>query len=259
MEGANRRSRTVASVDSALRLLGSFGDHPTLSVKEGAELLGVSPSTVHRLLVTLLARGFVSQDPATRRYRPGPALLDIALGALKGIDVRRAARPHLERLTAEVRETVNLIVLDGPLIRFIDSIEGPEAVRVSARTGTVLPAHCTAGGKVLLAALDRRHLQDVLGGGSLPGLTDRSTTDRTTLDEELAEIARNGYATSFEQSTVGLSAVAVPITDARGHVVAAIGVSAPAARLDSRRVAEIATAATAAAEAIAADLHGSSG
>ncbi len=258
MEGASRRSRTVASVDSALRLLSSFGDHPTLSVKEGAELLGVSPSTVHRLLVTLLARGFVSQDAATRRYRPGPALLDIALGALQGIDVRRAARPHLERLTTEVRETVNLIVLDGPLIRFIDSIEGPEAVRVSSRTGTVLPAHCTAGGKMLLAQLEGRQLDDVLGDGHLRGLTDHSVTDRASLDEELAGVRRNGYATSFEQSTVGLSAVAVPIADARGHVIAAIGVSAPAARPDSRRVEEIVTAARAAAEAITADLRDSS-
>ena len=258
MEGASRRSRTVASVDSALRLLSSFDGHPSLSVTEGAELLGVSPSTAHRLLVTLLARGFVSQDPTTRRYRPGPALLDIALGALQGIDVRRAARPHLERLTTEVRETVNLIVLDGALIRFIDSIEGPEAVRVRSRTGTVLPAHCTAGGKVLLAELDSRQLDDVLGEGGLGGLTVHSITDRATLDQELAAVAREGYATSFEQSTVGLSAVAVPIADARGHVVAAIGVSAPAARLDSQRVEEIVSAARAAAEAITADLRGSS-
>jgi DNA-binding IclR family transcriptional regulator len=257
MEVERRRSRTIGSVDSALRLLETFRDHPTLSVKEGAEILAVAPSTVHRLLATLLSHGFVSQDAATRRYRAGPALLDIALGALEGIDVRRAAHPHLEQLTQQVRETVNLIVLDGRQIRFIDSIEGPEAVRVSSRTGTVLPAHCTAGGKVLLAQLDRAQLRAALPERRLGGLTSHSITDRAALETELEAVRARGYATSFEQSTVGLSAVAVPILDARGHVVAAIGVSAPAARLDNERVEQIVAAATQAAAAISRELRGS--
>ena len=150
-----QRERTVSSVDNALLLLLAFKDRPSIAVKEGAELLGVAPSTAHRLLVTLHSHGFVTQEETTRRYRAGAQLLDVALGALGSLDVLRVARPHLEQLRDVVRETVNLILLDGSQIRFIDSVEGPEAVRVSNRTGTVLPAHCTAGGKMLLASLSR--------------------------------------------------------------------------------------------------------
>jgi len=255
---APSRGRTsdpvIGSVHNALRLLEVFKDQPSISVKEGAARLGVAPSTAHRLLSTLLSHGFVSQDPANRSYRAGPALLDIALGALEGIDVRRTARHHLERLSAAVRETVNLIVLDGTMIRFLDSVEGPEAVRVSSRTGTVLPAHCTAGGKVLLAALGEAQLRRLYPTRRLVGLTAHSVTDRSRLEAELERVRRDGFAASFEQSTAGLSAIAVPIEDPRGNTIAAIGVSAPSARLDDGRVAAIAKAAAESAARIAREL-----
>lgn len=256
MQNERGNGPAIGSVDNALRLLEAFKEHPSISVKEVAELLRVAPSTAHRLFSTLLAHGFVSQDSTNRRYRAGPALLDIALGALQGIDVRRTARPHLEQLSATVRETVNLIVLDGTTIRFIDSVEGPEAVRVSSRTGTVLPAHCTAGGKVLLARLSEAGLRRLYPSRRLSGLTEHSVTDRNRLEAELRRVRSAGYAASFEQSTNGLSAVAVPIEDPRGTTVAAIGVSAPAARLDDERVASIAEAAAAAARDIAKELLG---
>jgi len=237
-----RRERTVSSVDNALVLLLAFKDRPSIAVKEGAELLGVAPSTAHRLLATLHSHGFVTQEPGTRRYRAGSALLDVALGALGSLDVLRAARPHLEQLRDEVRETVNLILLDGSHIRFIDSIEGPELVRVSNRTGTVLPAHCTAGGKILLAGLSSTQLRLLYPMRRLSGLTPRSTTERSALFRELEEIRLQGYATNFEESMVGVSAVAVPIMDPRGRMVASIGISAPSARIDDERVRSIVAA-----------------
>lgn len=231
-----QRERTVSSVDNALLLLLAFKDRPSIAVKEGAELLGVAPSTAHRLLVTLHSHGFVTQEETTRRYRAGAQLLDVALGALGSLDVLRVARPHLEQLRDVVRETVNLILLDGSQIRFIDSVEGPEAVRVSNRTGTVLPAHCTAGGKMLLASLSSAQLSALYPLSRLSGLTPNSITRRQALFRELTEIRSLGYATNFEQSMVGVSAVAVPIMDPRGRMVASIGISAPADRLEGERV-----------------------
>ena len=245
----------MSSVENALNLLEALRIQSSFSVKEAAELLEVAPSTAHRLLTTLQAHGFVSQVRPSRRYQVGPALVDIALEALRGIDVRETAHPHLQELASIVRETVNLIVLDGDQIRFIDSIEGPEAVRVSSRTGAVLPAHCTAGGKVLLAALEEAELARLYPTRRLSALTPHSVTDRTALTRELAQIRRKGYATSFEQSTHGLSAVAVLVRNASGQVVAAIGVSAPAARLDEERVASIVKATQKTAEAIEAALR----
>ena len=125
-KGDGRRSYLVGSVDSALRLLTALRDQPSLGVKESAELLGVAPSTAHRLLSTLQANGFVAQDPAPRRYGPGGALLTVALASLRRIDVRRVARPHLSALSAETRETVSRGVAEGSSIRIIDSVEGSE-------------------------------------------------------------------------------------------------------------------------------------
>lgn len=240
----------MSSVENALCLLEALRTQSSFSVKEAAEMLEVAPSTAHRLLTTLQAHGFVSQVRPSRRYEVGPALVDIALEALRGIDVRQTAHPYLQELASIVRETVNLIVLDGDQIRFIDSVEGPEAVRVSSRTGAVLPAHCTAGGKVLLAALDGTQLARLYPGRRLSALTPQSVTDRAALMTELAEIRRKGYATSFEQSTNGLSAVAVSVRGGSSQVIAAIGVSAPAARLDEERVASIVEATEKTAKAI---------
>jgi len=237
-----RRERTVSSVDNALVLLLAFKDRPSIAVKEGAELLGVAPSTAHRLLATLHSHGFVTQEPGTRRYRAGSALLDVALGALGSLDVLRAARPHLEQLRDEVRETVNLISARRLPHQVHRLDRGPELVRVSNRTGTVLPAHCTAGGKILLAGLSSTQLRLLYPMRRLSGLTPRSTTERSALFRELEEIRLQGYATNFEESMVGVSAVAVPIMDPRGRMVASIGISAPSARIDDERVRSIVAA-----------------
>lgn len=246
----------VSSVANALLLLKALQDNPSLAVKDGAALLKVAPSTAHRLLTTLQAYGFVVQDAASRRYLAGPALLDVALGVLRGIDVRRVARPYLESLSDEVRDTVSLIMLFDSEIRFIDSVEGPEAVRVSSRTGTILPAHCTAGGKVLLAHLPTSELTRLYPSEALPALTPRSIVNRDELLVELGAIRARGFATSFEQSTLGLSAVAVAVADPRGHAVASIAVSAPSARLEDHRVAGIVAAINRVVDRIQVDLRG---
>jgi IclR family acetate operon transcriptional repressor len=249
------RSSTVSSVDNALTLLAAMRDHPSLAVKEGAQLLGVAPSTAHRLLSTLLAHGFVVQDPATRRYRPGPRLLEVALSSLERVDVRRVARPHLVALAAEVRETASLVVLEGTQVRFIDSAEGPELVRVANRTGDVLPAHLTSGGKAILAALPRAELQRLFPDEVITAAPDRAGSSRTALFDELVQVRADGFATSFERTAAGLSAVAVTIGDLHGNPLAAIGVSVPTVRLDDRRVREIAGVAGRRARRIEEELH----
>lgn len=236
------RPYLVGSVEHALMLLGAFGDHPSLAVREGAELLGVAPSTAHRLLTTMQACGFVVQDPATRRYSAGPALVAVALASLQRIDVGRVARPHLTALAAETRETASLAVAEGATIRFIDSVEGSEVVRVSSRTGETVAAHLTASGKVLLSGLTPEEVLRLYPSSRLQRRTPRSTGLRSALLTELDEVRRLGYATSFEESAPGLAAVAVGIRDVRGRVIAALTVSVPAERLDAKRIDRIVAA-----------------
>ncbi|MDA8312724.1 MAG: IclR family transcriptional regulator [Actinomycetota bacterium] len=233
----------VASVHHALSLLAALRDRPSLAVRESAELLGVAPSTAHRLLTTMQASGFVVQDPATRRYGAGPELVAVALASLQRIDVGRVARPHLAALAAETRETVSLAIAEGTTVRFIDSVEGTEVVRVSSRTGVTVPAHSSSAGKALLAGLGPEELLRLYPAGRLQRRTPRTIGSRAALTKALEEVRRLGYATSVEESAPGLASVAVGIGDVRGRVIAALTVSVPAERLDERRAECIALAA----------------
>ncbi|MGW4464769.1 IclR family transcriptional regulator [Micromonospora sp. NPDC004704] len=228
----------LASVDNALRLLGLLGEHQVLRVSEAADELGVARSTAHRLLAALRQRGFVIQDRPNGAYRSGPALNEIGIAAIGRIDVRRIAAPILEELRNATSETASLTLLEGNLVRFHDCVESPRAVRVGDRTGVVLPAHCTAGGKAILAGLEPHDLERRYPTRSLDGRTPSSVTTWQELTEELESIRQRGYALNFEEGETGICAVATAIPDLAGSPLAAIAVVVPASRMASVREAE---------------------
>lgn len=252
---AAARSYTVSSVDNALTLLSLLRDYPSLSVKEGAELLGVAPSTAHRLLSTLQVHGFVAQDPATRRYAAGPALLQVALSSLRRVDVRRVARPHLVALAAETRATASLAVAEGVTVRYLDSIEGPDIVRVRATTGETAPAHLTAIGKAMLAALSETDVVRLYPAKRLLAVDGTTSLARKDLLDELARIRQVGAAISADDNGLGLGAVGVPIVDVDGSVLAGIGVSVPPGDFDEATGRQLADAARNRARRIEDELH----
>lgn len=253
------RTRIVGAVDHALALLVALQDHPSLAVRESAALLGVAPSTAHRLLVTMQQKGFVVQDPESRRYGPGPALLAIALASLQRVDVGRVVRPHLSALAAETRETASLVVPEGANVRFIDSVEGPEVVRVTSRAGVSIPAYASAAGKVLLASATREEVFRLYPSSRLPRRAPRTITSRAALLKELDRVRRTGYASSNEEGASGLAGVAVGIRDVRGRTIAALTVSVPAERLDDARVARLGAAARRRADRVEAEISAAHG
>jgi IclR family transcriptional regulator, acetate operon repressor len=232
----------IESVDRALSLLLALEQTDRLSVAEASRLLEVSRSTAHRLLNMLQYRGFVRQDPRTRSYTGGPALIRIGLAAVNQLDVRAVARPILERIVADVDETAHVEVLQGADTMFLDCIESTKVIRAGARTGTTLPAHLTAGGKALLATLDHAELRSLLGRKALRGLTPSSITSFDELERELEEVRKRGYAINDRESEADLRAVAalIPSPDGPLSMDAAISVSGPASRLDDKRLDEIA-------------------
>lgn len=207
----------LRSVDNALQLVRLMADGQPRRLGEVAAYLGVAPSTAHRLLGSLRHRGFVIQD---RRdvYRPGPALTEIAMAATAGLDIRRVARPALERLRDTVRETVSLLVLVGTNVLFIDSIEGPQSVRVGSRLSMVFPARLTSAGKALLAALPEPDVARLYPATS-------------PVWQELDQVRRAGFGTNFEEREVGVSAIGACVRDRAGSPLAAVAIAAPASRL----------------------------
>jgi DNA-binding IclR family transcriptional regulator len=221
----------LRSVDNALRLLHLVGERQALRVAEAADALGVARSTAHRLLTALRQRGFVLQDKPNSAYRPGPALNAIGLAAIGRIDIRRIARPVLEELAESAQETVSLCILEGRSVRFIDCVESPRAVRVGDRTGVVMPAHCTAAGKAILAGMSDGGLRRLYPEGELGALTDASIATWDELLAELDSIRDKGYAINIEEGESGISAVGASVPDLYGTALAALAIVVPAGRL----------------------------
>jgi DNA-binding IclR family transcriptional regulator len=223
----------LTSVDNALWLLQLVGERQALRVAEAADLLGVARSTAHRLLSALRRRGFVLQDRPNGAYRPGPALHAVGLAAISRIDIRRSARPVLEELQEETRETASLAVLEGTDIRFVDAVESTRSVRVGNRTGMVRLAHTSAVGKAILAELPPAELRRRYPDEELDTRTPAAVHSREALFAELAEIRRTGYALNWEESVEGVSAVAVALRDPTGAPVASLAIAAPSSRMRS--------------------------
>jgi len=232
----------VRSVAKALEILLMLRDRDTIGVAEASRELGIARSTAHRLLSMLAHYEFAQRQPGARGYRTGPALVSLGLAAVTRMDIRRRARPYMERLASQVEETVTLIGLEGADVRFLDCVESPRPIRVAGRTGLLRPAHCTSVGKAILAELPREHLERLYPSDSLPGLTERSITSRGRLFAVLDEVRRAGYATNIGESDPDLVAVGVAIPGAGGPPTTGLGVSAPATRLAMERIQRIADA-----------------
>src|ERR1700735_1556309 len=153
MSTADGPAYPIESVDRALSLILAFEKADNITVTEAGKFLGVSRSTAYRLLSVLQPRAFAIQHPRTKAFRAGPALLRAGLAAVQRSDIRATLHPLLEAVVAEVQETAHLVVLQREEAFYLDCVESARVVRATARVGTSLPAHVSAGGKVLLANL----------------------------------------------------------------------------------------------------------
>ena len=219
------------SVDNALHLLQVLRDEGRLRLKDAAELLGIAPSTAHRLLSMLVYRGFAVQDES-RVYLPGAAIGVPPVATYWTKEFRNRAQPHLELLLAKVDETVNLVIRAGTSVRFLLTLESSRYLRVGDRQGSVLPARSASGGKAMLAMLDESHLARLYRGssGAAPDpLTDREFEE---LSAELRTVRSHEYATNVEETEAGLVAIGAALVNRVGETIGAFSVAAPSVRLE---------------------------
>ena len=223
----------IGSVRRAIALLRCFtAAEPELSVTQLSRKLGVHKSTVSRILATLRAEGLVDRNPATGEYRLGLGLLELSGLVALHADMRQVARPFLRRLSEATRETVNLAVLEGnESLNIEQAVSHHRRVTGFGWVGRKTPLHASSTGKVLLA-----NLPVALAELKFTPLTHSTITEVETMHEELDEIRERGYATGLEELEVGLHAVAAPVRDHSGEVVAAISVTGPSPRLSEWRI-----------------------
>jgi DNA-binding IclR family transcriptional regulator len=190
----------------------------------------------------LIHHGFVQQDPQSRTYRAGPTLLEIGLSVVERSDFRTKARPLLVDLVDQFNETVHLMTLEGTNVRYVDAVESTRALRVAPRTGSLLPAHCTSGGKALLAELSDERIRTLYADpATIVPQTDRSVSSLPSLIAALEEVRANHYATNYEESEEGVGSVAIALRDAGGTALAAVAVAVPTTRLNQEKRREIAS------------------
>ena len=236
----------VQSVDRAVAILDLLAERSEAGVTEIAAAIGVHKSTASRLLASLEAGRLVEQTTHRGSFRLGSGLMRLAAPVAGRMDVTREGLPVLQALAAEVGETVNLAVLRGTDVVNLEQVRGPATITTVNWVGQPTPLHATSGGKVLLAALAPEELAAFLAR-PLPRFTPQTITEAPALERELARVREQGYATTTEELEQGLDAVAAPVREASGRVVAAISVSGPVYRFDAARMAEVAPAVVAAA------------
>ena len=230
----------VQSLDRALDLLEALSEADELGVSELAGHTGLVPSTAHRLLATLVARGYAAQNPATGRYLTGFKLLELTSGLQDRLGrLRTAARPHLEAVQRETGETTNLVVLEGRNAVYVDTVSGSRSVRLFIEVGQAIPAHTSGSGKALLAWRSPEDLAALFDGEPLAASTPRTLTSMAALEQDLERVRRQGYAIDDEEHELGVACVATPVMDAAGQALAAISVTGPAPRIDPGRLAEL--------------------
>ena len=245
----------VQSLERALDLLEALAGADDLGVSEIAVQTGLVPSTAHRLLGTLVARGYASQSPTTGRYMLGYKLLELTSGVQDRLGrLRTAARPHLEAIQSETGETTNLVVLEGRDVVYIESVSGTRSVRLHTEVGRSIPAHTSGAGKALLAWRDPADVATLLNGAPLAPSTPRTLTTLDALQEDLANIRRRGYSTDNEEHELGVACVATPVLDRAHSPVAAISISGPISRILHEETPDLAGLLREHAEAVSAAL-----
>ncbi len=230
----------IASVNNALLLLLLFREQPRVRLTDACKYLGVAHSTAHRLLAMLAHHGFVQQEPVTRAYIAGPALVEVGLAVVGSLNVREQARPLMEELAVETGETVHLGVLEGDQVRYVDAVESERALRVVARTGTLVSAHCTSLGKALLSQLTDQQVAALYPESAEPfsARTEKSITTQAKLLKEVSRARARGYAVNAGETEDDVGSVAIAFRDFAGRP-AAIAVAAPMSRLTTARISHI--------------------
>jgi DNA-binding IclR family transcriptional regulator len=227
----------VQSVDRALTILEVLARVGEAGVTEIAGELGVHKSTAFRLVSTLEAHRLVEQTSDRGRYRLGVGVLRLAGATTARLDLVQEARPVCRQLAADTGETVNIAVLSESSALYLDQIAGSSALQPHNWVGQHIPLHATSNGKVLLSGLEDDAVKELLG--TLSRYTPTTLTKNGQLREELALVREQGYAVAVDELEEGLTAVAAPIRNAHGDVVASMSVSGPTFRLPEKRVADV--------------------
>jgi len=210
--------------------------------------LGLTKSNVHRLLQTLVAKGYVAQEPGSDKYGCTLKLWELGSLVADRVELPKISRPYMEGLASATQETIHLSILDGSEVLYIDKIDSPQPVRAYSRVGGRAPAYCVATGKVLLAYIAKERLAAIFP--ELIKFTPRTVASLDELEADLKKVREQGYAINRGEWRDSVCGVAAPVFNAPKKVCAAIGISGPIDRLTPGVIRDVAPAVMDAAQKI---------
>jgi IclR family transcriptional regulator, pca regulon regulatory protein len=225
-----REPRYSQSLERGLAILGCFTPkRPVLGIADIADELGMSRSTTHRYVITLVALGYLEQG-ASRKYRLGLRVTDLGMSALNSTGLREHGHPYLEELRQRTSYTTSIGVLEGAEVLFVDRVRsyrrGQGKVDLNLHTGSRVPAYCTAIGKLLLAYLPENEQRELIASMKLTKHGPNTITSKKALREELEEIVTEAFAVDDEEFGADVYAIAAPVRNDARDVVAAAGLVA---------------------------------
>ncbi len=221
---------------------------------EISKAIGLSKSTVHGLISTLVFLGYMQQDLDSGKYKLGLKLFELGQIVHHSLDIRSVSLPYLKKLVQDCEETAHLSILSGTEVIYIEKVDSHRSVRIMSRVGGCNPAYCTGVGKVLLANLSASELAKYLKTVPLVRFTPKTITDIEIFREHLNGVRDQGYGFDIEEFEQGLSCAAAPIKNHQETVVASISISGPSVRLSLGKLEELVQAVISAANAISRDL-----
>ena len=224
---------TVQSLDRAFDLLETLcRSRNGMSIGGLSAETGLHKSTVHRLLASMCARGYVQRDAETSVYRAGMRLCEMSSYIVDNLDIVERARASLERLEQCTDETVHLVMRDDKDIVYIHKVDnGSSAIRMFSRIGMRLPLYCTGVGKAILATWDTAEVRDVWQHSDVHAWTEHTIVDEDAFFREIDKVRQLGYALDNEENELGVRCIAAAIPDYRGRASYAISLSAPVSRM----------------------------
>ncbi|MTI56008.1 MAG: IclR family transcriptional regulator [Geosporobacter ferrireducens] len=233
---------TVQSVDRTITILEELAKFKNgCGVTTLANIVGLHKSTTHRLLTTLMLRGYVKKDIGTDNYRLGTKLLLLAGALLDTLDLRTIARPYIQELANKTNEIVHLAILDGEEAVYIDKVESGRnySIRMYSQIGKRVPLHCTGVGKALLCDMDFRRVKELVKEEDMTKYTPNTIDNYKDFEIELNRIRERGYGFDEIEHEEGIRCVAAPIYDRHSKVIASISIAGPTIYITKERLPEL--------------------
>jgi DNA-binding IclR family transcriptional regulator len=253
------KAAPVGVVGKVLLILDALANSSTgLQLRQIAQETGIHPSTAYRFLAHLESAGYLFRDDGGA-YVVGPRLARFGAGQSFHATLRKVSRPVLHSVWRTTEETVNLAVVDGHDMLFLDVIESAHSFRTASRVGMRRPVNCTSLGKAVLAFLPRDEQEEMLSSMTFVRATKYTIPDSARLRKDLAKTRRQGFALDEQETDLGARCVAAPILDASGNVLAALSVSGPITRITPEKIPLFSALVKRATRDIASRLSGANG